>query len=180
MAKTLLCLVMSLLSVGQALAEDSVSVYQQYPVAYLQGSVGETTLKFDGFNVNVPTLSYGMGGMISKHFGLEVRLGRSVMRTDYQQSRFAIDHMASAFGTLRFPIWRFIYGQAYAGMSNARILAIDPGGDKTRDSNTSMSYGMDLGIRVIPNWRISLGYTSYIDKSDWKSTAVEGNLLYLF
>lgn len=174
-----------LLAVGlQAQADDQtknrVAVFKQQPLTYLTGSIGMANLKFDNFSVDSPILGIGMGAMISPYIGLEIRLARSVTREEHQNSRYALDHLASAAATLRFPLWRFIYGQAYVGIADAQVMSISPSRDTERNNDTTLSYGLDLGIRVVPHWQLSAGYTSYIDKSYWKVTAIEGRLQYLF
>ena len=164
----------------QAQAQDKVSVFKQQPLTYLTGSVGMANLDFDTFDVDSPVLGIGMGAMVNKYVGLEVRLARSVTREENQNSRYALDHLASALATLRFPIWRFVYGQAYAGISDAQVMSISPTGDTERNNDTTLSYGLDVGVHVVPHWRVSAGYSSYIDKSYWKVTAIEGSLQYLF
>jgi hypothetical protein len=164
----------------QAQAQDKVSVFQQQPLTYLSGSVGMANLDFGSFDVDSPILGIGMGAMVNKYVGVEIRLARSVTREDHQNSQYALDHLASALATLRFPVWRFIYGQAYAGISDAQVMSISPTGDTERNNDTTLSYGLDLGIHVVPHWRVSAGYSSYIDKSYWKVTAIEGSLQYLF
>lgn len=169
-----------LVAVMQVQAGDKVSVFQQQPLTYLTGSVGMAMLKFDSFNVDTPVLGIGMGAMVNKYVGVEVRLSRSVMREEHQDSRYALDHMASALATLRFPLWRFIYGQAYVGVTDAKVVSISPSRNTERNDDATLSYGLDLGIRVVPHWRVSAGYSSYIDKSYWKVNAIEGRLQYLF
>lgn len=169
-----------LLAGTAAQAQDRVSVYQQQPLTYLTGSVGVATLKFTGFDVDSPILTVGMGGMANDYLGMEIRLGTSVMREDYKTSRYALDHVVSALGTLRVPLWRFIYGQAYAGVTNAQLMTIDPAGDKHRSNHGGLSYGASVGIRVIPRLHAAAGYTSYERNSYWKVQAVEGSLQYFF
>lgn len=164
----------------QAQDRDPISVYQDKPHTYLLGAVGADTLKFKGFSVDSPVLSVGMGAMVNDYFGMELRVGRSVDRTDYKSSRYALDHVFSAMATMRVPLWRFFYGQAYVGATNIQLMTIDPTGDKDHHETGSLSYGVSAGIRVLPRLHAAAGYTSYINKSDWKVQALEGSLQYLF
>jgi len=167
---------------GAQAADEASSVYRQYPISYMRASLGMTTMDFGSGSktVDMPVISVGMGGMVNSHFGVEVRLARSLGRTDQSGRRYNLDHAASALFTVRAPLWRFLYGQAFVGVTDAQIMTISASGKKNHSDETTLSYGVEAGIHVEPHWRMAAGYTHYIDKSYWKMSAIEGTLQYLF
>lgn len=176
----LMALAASLLLVSSVQAAEPVSVYHQRPLSYLHASLGQMSMDFDNSQVDMPTLRLGMGGMINQYVGMEFSLATSLDRAHEKKVTYSLDYMASAFTTVRFPIWRFIYGQAYAGVSHAKLKTISPRKDTERNDDTSLSYGIKVGLRVVPHWRIAAGWSHYIDEPYWKVSAIEGSLQYLF
>lgn len=171
----------ALVTTAQA-AEEAASVYRQYPISYMRASLGMATMDFGkgSKDLDMPIISVGMGGMVNSYFGAEVRFARSVGRKDLGQARFNLDHAASALFTARAPLYRYLYGQAFVGVTDAQVMVISPTGSKKHNDDTTFSYGVEAGIHVEPHWRMAVGYTHYLDKSYWKMSAFEGTLQYLF
>lgn len=171
-----------LLTAATCWAAPALSVYQDHPTSYIQGSAGQVLLAFDGGNdMGIPIVSLGVGAMMSRHFGVEVRLATTPFRKHYEDRKYRVGHLFSALGTYRLQVWEKIYAQAYAGISDAKYMIIDARGDTTRNDETTLSYGLNLGLMLSPTLRVSVGYTSYINKSGrWQMTAGEGTVQYLF
>ncbi len=165
-----------------ALAADEVSVYQQQPRSYVSGGIGQVTMTFDDYEVKLPILSVGATAMVNDYVGVGFRLARSVARDEYHHTAFSLDHLATAYATVKVPVWKFFYAQVYAGVADAKMKTAGPSPrrDTERNDDTSISYGLDLGIKATPRINMALGYSHYIDESYWEVSSIEGRLQYLF
>lgn len=201
--------ILAALLLSPSLWADTLAHYQDRRNAYVGGNISALNLDYRNGDLSPSGVGVRLGGMIDRHWGMEVRATVAPLKDTRRGSNgfkadYTVDHVGALLATGRYPfslpfelpllgalenrLVENYFVQGFAGVADAKVktdrrFSCSSGAcrqDTERNDETSLAWGVAVGVRSRHNLGLTLQYMHYISADPIDVTSIEGGLEWYF